>query len=90
MSAWGSGTWVGGFGGGGTLDLDQVIETTGTTTLTVRQALQLAAALAVGRISGIGAGRNNQVFALESATGAPIATVTGDALGNRAVSWDTP
>lgn len=70
--------------------LAAVIETNGGVTLTVQQALQLAASMPAGTIAGILAGAGTQAFTLKSATGKALATVTGDELGNRTVVWTTP
>lgn len=64
--------------------LAAVIETNGGVTLTVQQALQLAAALPAGKVAGIVAGTGAQTFTLRSATDKQvIATITGDDLGNK-------
>ena len=64
--------------------LASIIETNGATTLSVKQALQLAAALTGGKVSGITAGTGMQTTVLRSATDLQtIATYTDDELGNR-------
>lgn len=64
--------------------LAAVIETNGGVTLSVKQALQLAAAFVVGKISGITAGTGSQTTLLRSATDLQtIATYTDDENGNR-------
>lgn len=66
--------------------LNAVIETNGGVTVTVKQALQLAAALPAGVINDILAGAGTQTVHLTSASGQPFLTYTGDELGNRAVT----
>lgn len=72
--------------------LATIIETNGAATLSVKQALQLAAALTGGKVSGITAGSGTQTTVLRSATDLQtIATYTDDELGNRsAVVITTP
>jgi hypothetical protein len=64
--------------------LAAVIETNGSTTLSVKQSLQLLAALTGGTIAGIVPGTGPQTFTVRSATDLQtIATVTSDEFGNR-------
>lgn len=66
--------------------LSAVIETNGGTTITVKQALQLAAALPAGTVANILAGAGNQTITVTSASGQPFLSIAGDELGNRVVT----
>lgn len=66
--------------------LNAVIETNGATTITVLQALQIAAAVPTGEIAGVVAGVGTKSFTIKSASGQDFLTYTGDELGNRTVA----
>lgn len=66
--------------------LAAVIETNGATTVTVKEALQLAAALPAGTVAGILAGAGAQTITVKSASGQDYLSIAGDELGNRVVT----